>query len=126
MTQFLFVGAGGFLGAVGRYGMSLLVARLGTFAFPWATFAVNVLGCLVIGALLPSVGDKPVVGENGRLFFVVGLLGGFTTFSAFGYESLALLRKGSGGLAAGYVLASVLLGLGAVWLGRLLAASWVK
>ena len=126
MTQFLLVGAGGFLGAIGRYGISLLVARLGTVAFPWATLTVNLLGCLAIGALLPAAGEKPLLGENGRLLFVVGLLGGFTTFSAFGYETLVLFRKGSGGLAAGYALTSVGIGILAVWLGRLLAASWIK
>lgn len=78
------------------------------------------------GALLPATGAKAVLGENARLFFVVGLLGGFTTFSAFGHETLTLMRKGAAGPAAGYVAASVGLGLLAVWLGRLLAASWVK
>ena len=126
MQHFLIVGAGGFLGATCRYGITLLISKLGTAIFPWATLTANIVGCLLIGALMSMAGDKPLLEENGRLFFVVGILGGFTTFSAFGYETLLLLKRGNGGLAGAYVVCSVLAGLAAVWLGRLISTALMK
>ena len=117
MIQFLIVGAGGFIGAASRYGVSLLV-RSGSASFPSATLAVNVLGCFLIGALLPGGDDRPLLSPSLRLLLVVGMLGGFTTFSAFGHETLGLIRRGASGLALAYVASSLLLGLAAVWLGR--------
>lgn len=114
MRDFLLVGAGGFLGAALRYGVSLAMARW-TGAFPWATLAVNVAGCLLIGLLMPVIGGKP----SWFVFAVPGLLGGFTTFSAFGYETWRLSDGGRAVLGAVYVLASVGLGLAAVWTGRI-------
>ena len=126
MQHYLMVGAGGFLGATCRYGITLLITKLGTAVFPWATLTANVVGCLLIGALMPMAGEKPLLEENGRLFFVVGILGGFTTFSAFGYETVLLLKRGSGVMAGTYVVCSVLAGLAAVWLGRLISAAVIK
>lgn len=116
MREFLLVGAGGFLGAVLRYGVSLGMLRW-CGAFPWATLSINVLGCLLIGALMPAVEGKPYW----LLFLVPGLLGGFTTFSAFGHETWRLVQNGTPVLAAVYVAGSVVAGLGAVWLGRLMS-----
>src|SRR5688572_20257711 len=113
MREFLLVGAGGFLGAAARYGLSLALQRW-TASFPWATLGINVAGCLLIGLLLPLLEGKP----SWLVFVVPGLLGGFTTFSAFGYETWRLADGGRGGLAAAYVAASVGIGLAAVWLGR--------
>lgn len=113
MRDFLLVGAGGFLGAALRYGVSLALARW-TGTFPWATLGINVAGCLLIGLLMPLMEGKPLW----LAFVVPGLLGGFTTFSAFGYETWRLAEGGRALLGALYVLASVGLGLAAVWAGR--------
>lgn len=119
MTRLLLAGAGGFVGSVVRYGISLLMQKW-TLSFPWATLLINVLGCFLIGAVMPSVESKPYW----LAFVVPGLLGGFTTFSAFGHETQRLAQGGAPGLAAVYVASSVGLGLGAVWLGRGLAQFW--
>jgi len=95
------------------------MARAVGAAFPWGTLLVNVLGCLVMGGLIPFfVGESPRLGERARLFLGVGILGGFTTFSAFGLETWSLISRGRSGLAAAYVATSVVLGLAAVWAGR--------
>lgn len=114
MTRFLLVASGGALGAVARYAVSLLAVRWP--GFPVATLAVNVAGCLAIGALGSSL-----TSESARLFLLTGLLGGFTTFSAFGLETQSLASGGKPGLAALYVALSVGAGLGAVWIGKGLA-----
>jgi CrcB protein len=110
-VKLLAIGLGGALGALARYGVSGLVQR-GT-AFPVGTLAVNVLGCFLIGALFERLGP------GARQLVVVGVLGGFTTFSAFGHETLELLRGGETRLALANVAANVVLGVGAVLLGRL-------
>ena len=127
LESILFVGAGGFLGAIVRY----LVIRgveqlpLATAGFPYGTLAVNVAGCLVIGLLggLASSHGLFAAGSGARVFLFIGILGGFTTFSAFGYDTLMLAREGSFLLALGNVGLQVALGLGAVWLGYRLTAS---
>lgn len=118
MTDFLLVGAGGFIGAASRYGVMLGVARLlGQTAFPWGVLAANVLGSLLIGALAGLAETRQVFGASARLFLFVGVLGGFTTFSAITNDTLTLLRAGAYLSAAGNVLLSVALGLGAVAVG---------
>ena len=118
MTEFLLVGAGGFIGAASRYGVMLGVARLlGQTAFPWGVLAANVLGSLLIGALAGLAETRQIFGAGARLFLFVGVLGGFTTFSAITNDTLTLLRGGAYLAAAGNVLLSVALGLGAVALG---------
>ena len=125
MMNFLYVGLGGFLGAISRYGISLLLTKPGG-GFPVATLVANLVGCLLIGALFPWVGAGKPLGANGRLFLVVGILGGFTTFSAFGHETIDLMKGGQGGMAAGYVAASLVLGLAAVWVGRLAGSAVLR
>ena len=104
--------AGGAVGAVARYKMSgLVLHRTLDWTFPAATFAVNVLGCLVAGALAGLVERHDMFGPHMRLLLFTGLLGGFTTFSAFGLETIHLLRRGHTGAAAVYVALSVGVGL---------------
>ena len=130
MTRILLVGAGGFVGSVLRYALSSWVqqsARGSLFPygtgslFPYGTLAVNVLGCFAIGILV-QLAERSAIDAEVRLLLATGLLGGFTTFSAFGNETLDLLREDARSLAAANVLANVLLGLAAVHLGRLLAS----
>ncbi len=115
---FFLVGVGGALGSMARYGVSLALPSVG---FPYATLAVNVIGCFCIGLAMPSVERAATLSPELRVLVIVGFLGGFTTFSAFGQETLALLRIG-GGLALLNVAANLLLGVGAVVLGRAVAA----
>jgi len=118
MTNLLLVGAGGFLGAVTRYLLGgWILHHSMTAKFPWATFAVNVLGCLVIGMLSGMAERFDAFGHEARLFLFTGLLGGFTTFSAFGLDTIFLMRRGEWFFAAFYVGASVALCLFAVWAG---------
>jgi len=118
VTAFLLVGLGGAVGSMARYGMGMALPSAG---FPYATLVVNVIGCFCIGLAMPTVDRVEALPPEFRLLVVVGFLGGFTTFSAFGNETLSLLRSG-GGLALVNVAANVLLGLGAVVLGRTLAS----
>jgi len=113
MRELLLAGAGGFLGAAARYGLSVAM-KPWTATFPWHTLAINLAGCFLIGLLMPVVGHRPFW----FVFVVPGVLGGFTTFSAFGYETLTLAQGGKPVLAGIYVAASVLAGLGAVWAAR--------
>jgi CrcB protein len=117
MLNLLIVGLGGFLGAILRYGISSLVAARQGPGFPLATLLVNVLGCLAIGALMALL-EREALTANMRLFLAVGLLGSFTTFSTFGYETIELFRDGDYQPALWSVAANLLLGLVAVLLGR--------
>ena len=117
------IGAGGALGAIARHGVNhLLQGRVP--AFPAGIFAVNALGCLAIGLFAGLVASSRLqVGEVGRTFVVVGLLGGFTTFSSYGLDTLTLARGGHTALALANGLGQVAVGLAAVWLG-FSAGSW--
>ncbi|MGA0175854.1 MAG: fluoride efflux transporter CrcB [Chthoniobacterales bacterium] len=117
-ANLLLVGAGGFLGAIGRYLLGGAVLHHAVASkFPWSTLAVNVLGCLLIGVLSGAAEKFDFIGQGARLFLFTGLLGGFTTFSAFGFETFLLLRRGELAVAALYATASVLVCLAAVWAG---------
>lgn len=114
---FLWIALGGGAGSVCRY----LVWRALTptdSAFPIGTFAVNILGCFAIGVL-----GSRLTGETERLALMTGFVGGFTTFSAFGLETLNLIRNGSASVAAAYVACSNAGGLVAAWAGWRLASS---
>ena len=118
--EILLVGVGGSLGAMARHGLSGLVHKQLGDSFPYGTLVVNLVGCLAIGCVLYLVEDRAVLGPQARHFAAVGIIGGFTTFSAFGHETLQLLRDGRLGAACLNVGCSVVLGLFAVWLGRTL------
>ena len=128
MSQYIIrltiIGAGGFSGAILRYLISGWVQdRSGSIIFPYGTFAVNLMGCLVIGFLSYLVETRALLSVETRSFLLIGLLGAFTTFSTFGNESLMLIREGHMELAAANILGQTTLGIGMVWLGRVLAAS---
>jgi CrcB protein len=118
MANILTVGLGGFSGAVARYLLGGWVLHHTLCAkFPWSTFAVNILGCLAIGVLSGLAERLDWFTPPMRLLLLTGLLGGFTTFSAFGLETVHLLRRGELWIAASYALASVLACTLAVWIG---------
>ena len=116
LESIFLVGAGGFLGAIARYLLNLGVGQL--------LLAINVAGCLIIGLLagLATSHGMFSAGTVSRVFLFVGVLGGFTTFSAFGYDTLILARDGYLLLALGNVALQMVLGLGAVWVGYKLTA----
>jgi fluoride exporter len=123
MKQVLLVGLGGFIGSIGRYKLGGWVLHHTTdWRFPLSTFLVNVVGCLVIGVLAGVATRQHVLSLDVRLFLFPGILGGFTTFSAFGYETFFLMRRGESHVALLYVLLSVVCGLVTVWLGYKLTA----
>lgn len=116
--QALLVGLGGFLGSIARFKLSgLVLHRTEAWNFPLSTFLVNVTGCFVIGLLAALVEHHDYFAPSTRLFLFTGVLGGFTTFSAFAYEGAFLIRRGMFNVATGYAVLSVVAGLLAVWLG---------
>ncbi|MEM7411473.1 MAG: fluoride efflux transporter CrcB [Myxococcota bacterium] len=109
--------AGGGLGALARYALALWVEGKTGPGFPWGTFSVNVLGCFAIGVAATLADEHAWLSPSARLLLVTGILGGFTTFSTFGYETWQLASEGAAAAALGNVLASVGAGLVAVVLG---------
>lgn len=121
MKAYFFIFIGGGLGSLLRYGVSeLLKKSFLTTPFPWGTFAVNIVGSLLIG-FLTTLALKNMVDPNLRLFAIVGLCGGFTTFSTFSNEAVALLRDGYYLYFSLYVLGSISLALLAVIIGSFIA-----
>ena len=120
VKNILLVGLGSFVGGVLRYLISLLL-RPSMGGFPWGTFVVNIVGCLLIGALWGAMGRWPNFSSRISLLIGMGFCGGFTTFSTFSKEGLALLQAGSYGLFAAYVFGSIAVGILAVTLGFMLA-----
>ena len=115
------IGSGGFLGALARYGLSGLVHRQVPLAtFPYGTLVVNLLGCLVIGMFAGLAASRQLFAPEFRTFALVGFLGGFTTFSTFGYETFTMLRNDEALRASANVGMHVFLGLALVWLGHTL------
>lgn len=119
MRLVLLVGAGSFIGGVFRYMLSTLVhARILT-TYPLGTMTVNILGSFLIG-LVFGLSERGNISMEWRLFLATGLLGGFTTFSAFSNETIGLIREGQFWIAGSYVIGSVLLGLLATFTGIIL------
>lgn len=119
VLKILMVGLGGAGGSILRYLASGYVQQLFDSAtFPYGTLVVNVLGCLLIGFLSELAEAHGMFTAETRALLLIGMLGGFTTFSTFGNESMNLLRDGEGTLALMNIGASIMLGLAAVWVGR--------
>ena len=120
----LLVGSGGFAGSLLRYALGGAVHRhLPLSTFPYGTLCVNLLGCALIGALAGLAESRQLFSPELRTFAFIGLLGGFTTFSAFGFETIAMARDGDHLRAASNVALHVVVGLGLVWLAYGLASS---
>lgn len=122
MTKLLLIGIGGFAGSILRYLVGGVAQALSqSMSFPYGTLAVNLLGCFVIGFLSELAETHGLFTADGRAFIIIGVLGGFTTFSSFGIETMSLLRDGETALALINIGAQVGVGLFAVWLGYNLA-----
>ena len=121
------VAVGGAIGSLGRFWLGILFAAWIDSRFPWATVVTNISGSFVIGffATLTAPDGRFPAGSEARLFVMVGLCGGYTTFSAFSLETLRLIRAGEAGLAGANIGLSFALCLIAVWLGHL-AALWIN
>ena len=118
------VGSGGFIGALARYGLSGLVHRqVPLTTFPYGTLVVNLLGCLVIGVAAGLAESRQLFGPEFRTFALIGVLGGFTTYSTFSYETFAMIRDDEYLRAAANVGVHVILGLALVWVGYAMTTS---
>ena len=125
MESYIWIAVGSALGGVARYWCSGVMARLIGETFPWGTFAVNVVGSFIIGffATLTGPDGRIYVGTTGRQFVMIGLCGGYTTFSSFSLQTLNLVNDGEWFRAGANVGLSVLCCLVAVWIGHLAAMS---
>ena len=113
----LLIAVGGALGSVGRYLLSAWVVRLTTPYFPYGTVAVNVLGSAIFGVLVGLAQHRVPLSADLRAFLLVGILGGFTTFSTFAFDSMTLLREGQIGLALINMAGQVAVGVAALYAG---------
>lgn len=112
------IGTGGFIGSILRYLLSGYVQQVSKgFQFPFGTLAVNVVGCVLVGFFAELADQRSLISDETRGFLIVGILGGFTTFSAFGNETMNLLRSGELWLAGANIIGHMLLSLIAVWIG---------
>ena len=124
MRGVLMVGIGGFIGSIARYLVGgWFAARFGS-AFPYGTFAINITGSFIIGFFLAFAQQRAGISPYWRLFFAVGFVGGYTTFSTFEYESISLLQSGEMLLGATYMIGSVVLGAVAA-IGGIVLGSWI-
>ena len=118
MRTVLLIGAGSFIGGIIRYLLSGFIDEKYGQSATIGTFAVNIIGCFLIGIVF-AVSDRASLSQDWRFFLATGLLGGFTTFSAFSHQTIVLLENGRMGYAILYVTASVIIGLLATYLGLL-------
>jgi CrcB protein len=125
MQNYIWVAIGGALGTTGRYWLSGLVARLIGETFPWGTLVVNVTGSILIGffATLTGPDGRVFVGSTGRQFVMIGICGGYTTFSSFSLQTLNLMNDSEWFYAGANILLSVALCLIGVWAGYMLAST---
>lgn len=117
MKTLLFVALGGALGASCRYGVGVAAAHFGSGHLPWGTIAVNVIGSTALGILVAMMTFSWSLSHDMRAFVVVGVLGGFTTFSAFSLEVVLLIERGRLELAAVYLLGTVIISVGGLFAG---------
>ncbi|MEE9273366.1 MAG: fluoride efflux transporter CrcB [Robiginitomaculum sp.] len=121
MNGLLYVAFGGAIGASGRHMLGHLMFKLMGPGYPWGTLVANILGGLLMGVLVGWLAFKVSGGENLRLLLGVGVLGGFTTFSSFSLEAVRMIETKAYGAAAGYISASVILSVLAVFIGLMIA-----
>ena len=125
MAAYFWIALGGAIGTTGRYWLSGVVARLIGETFPWGTLIINVMGSFVIGffATLTGPDGRVFVGSTSRQFVMIGICGGYTTFSSFSLQTLNLMNDGEWLYAGANITGSVVLCLLAVWAGHILAVS---
>ncbi len=117
MEKYIVIGIGGFFGSIGRFWIASIMQNRTESLFPYGTMAVNIAGCFLIGLLMTLFQERIAVGQNLKLFLIVGILGGFTTFSSFSYDTFAMVKSGNllgAGLNAGLSMFGC---LAATWAG---------
>jgi len=117
MPKMILIGLAGLIGTLGRYWLSDVMAKRYGDAFPWGTLLVNAIGCFVAGSVFYLTEERLVLSPTTRSVILIGLVGGFTTFSSYGLQTFTLMRGGEFGLAALNLTLSNLLGLSLVWAG---------
>jgi CrcB protein len=110
------VAIGGAIGSVARYVLSTAILRISGSLFPIGTFVVNVAGCMAFGAIIGAAEQRFILTPETRVFLLVGVLGGFTTFSSYAFESFALMQDGQLAMAAANIVGQVVVGLMAFWI----------
>lgn len=127
LIKVLWAGLGGFIGAAARFSALLLISKLPMSSkFPMATMIINVVGAMVMGAVTQLPGKFAFINADAMVFLTVGILGGFTTFSAFSYETVLLFEKGRTLLAIAYILGSVILCMIGIVFGRMMISLLTK
>jgi fluoride exporter len=121
-VNLLLIAIGGALGSVARYLLSTFVLRVTGTLFPLGTFVVNVIGCIVFGVIAGGAIQRVQLTPALRLFFLTGILGGFTTFSSYAFESFSLMRDGQFAWAAINIAGQVVAGLAGMWVGYVAAS----
>jgi CrcB protein len=122
MQAWLLMALAGAMGTLCRYALGRWVLNMTGGTFPWGTFAVNAIGCLLIGVIAASIEKEALVSPVVRLAIIVGFLGGFTTFSSFALEGYSLAHTHNWLAAGGYVMLTNVTGIAAVWAGHRLVA----
>jgi len=118
LTNLLLIGSAGFIGAILRYSLSGLVhGYIPASSFPYGTLAVNLVGCFLIGSVIGFFETRQIFNPELRLFLLIGLLGSFTTFSTFSYETFAMLHDGENIRALINIGSNIVVGITLVWLG---------
>jgi fluoride exporter len=118
------IALGGAIGAIARYQLAAAVQARIPMGFPLGTFVVNVTGCLVMGVAMTLLTERLVVHPNWRFLIPIGFIGAYTTFSTFEYETFRAISEGSWLIGLGNILASVVVGYAALWLGVVAARIW--
>lgn len=122
MQKYLLIALGGALGALARYWLGATIgARMSSSRFPYGTFVINLTACIIIGFSLTYLGKRVELSPAWRYLIPIGFVGAYSTFSTYEWETLSTLRAGAFGIAAAYAVGSLVLGLGATWLGIVLA-----
>lgn len=122
----MYVALGGAVGAVGRYGLSSLATSIAGFGFPYGTLCVNIIGSLLLGIFIEFSALSWSPSHETRTFVVVGILGSFTTFSMFSLDFISLMTRGETVPALIYMASSVLLSIGAIWLGIMVTRALIS
>lgn len=124
MQKYLLIALGGALGSLARYWVGATIgARMSSSRFPYGTFVINVTACVIIGFSLTYLGKRVELNPGWRYLIPIGFVGAYSTFSTYEWETLSTLRAGAFAVAAAYSIGSIALGLGATWLGVVLADS---
>jgi CrcB protein len=125
VSRYLLIALGGAFGAMARYGVSFWIQERVGGAFPYGTFIVNITGCLIMGVVMTRLNEGGEVSVNWRYLVPIGLIGGYTTFSAFEFEAFRILEQGLPLVGLGYVVSSVVVGYLALWLGVVTARAFL-